>query len=72
MAKKSSIPRLILSADDDNIGSEEDVVMTTQLRPQTSCGWTSDEEKLLCEVWSEFRETMISGMTERDAFWGRL
>ncbi|GJX19383.1 hypothetical protein Tco_0222060 [Tanacetum coccineum] len=51
MAKKSSFPAVDLSADDDNIEDEEDVVMTTTAPTQTSVRWTRDEEKLLCEVW---------------------
>ncbi|GJU02043.1 hypothetical protein Tco_1112381 [Tanacetum coccineum] len=49
MAKKSSFPAVDLSADDDNIEDEEDVVMTTTTPTQTSVRWIRDEEKLLCE-----------------------
>ncbi|GKD64578.1 hypothetical protein Tco_1306686 [Tanacetum coccineum] len=49
MAKKSSIPAVDLSADDDNIEDEEDVVMTTTAPTQTFVLLDTYEEKLLCE-----------------------
>ncbi|GKD96632.1 hypothetical protein Tco_1380529 [Tanacetum coccineum] len=61
MAKKSSIPAVDLSADDDNIEDEEDVVMTTTAPTQTFVRWTRDEEKLLCEVWVGVSENNGSG-----------
>ncbi|GKB16163.1 hypothetical protein Tco_0850086 [Tanacetum coccineum] len=57
MAKKSSIPAVDLSADDDNIEDEEDVVMTTTAPTQTFVRWTRDEEKLLCEIHDDFNKS---------------
>ncbi|GJU32201.1 hypothetical protein Tco_1175790 [Tanacetum coccineum] len=57
MAKKSSIPAVDLSADDDNIEDEEDVVMTKTAPTQTSVRWTRDEEKLLCEIHDDFNKS---------------
>ncbi|GKB02880.1 hypothetical protein Tco_0830969 [Tanacetum coccineum] len=57
MAKKSSFPAVNLSADDDNIEDEEDVVMTTIAPTQTSVRWTRDEEKLLCEIHDDFNKS---------------
>ncbi|GJW03367.1 hypothetical protein Tco_1562223 [Tanacetum coccineum] len=73
MAKKSSIPAVDLSADDDNIEDEEDVVMTTTAPTQTSVRWTRDEEKLLCEVWVEVSENNdIGNDRNEECFWGQI
>ncbi|GJY34060.1 hypothetical protein Tco_0418529 [Tanacetum coccineum] len=73
MAKKSSIPAVDLSADDDNIEDEEDVVMTTTAPTQTSVRWTRDEEKLLCEVWVGVSENNdIGNDRNEECFWGQI
>ncbi|GKA33977.1 hypothetical protein Tco_0720406 [Tanacetum coccineum] len=74
MAKKSSFPAVDLSADDDNIEDEEDVVMTTTAPTQTFVRWTRDEEMLLCEVWVEVSENIGYRRYDRneECFWGRL
>ncbi|GJX28326.1 glutathione S-transferase T3-like protein [Tanacetum coccineum] len=64
MAKKSSIPAVDLSADDDNIEDEEDVVMTTTAPTQTSVRWTRDEEKLFTNGVSRTKN-MITGKWNR-------
>ncbi|GJS01328.1 hypothetical protein Tco_0317836 [Tanacetum coccineum] len=71
--KKSSIPAVDLSADDDNIEDEEDVVMTTTAPTQTSVRWTRDEEKLLCEVWVGVSENNdIGNDRNEECFWGQI
>ncbi|GJU45144.1 hypothetical protein Tco_1202410 [Tanacetum coccineum] len=73
MAKKSSFPAVDLSADDDNIEDEEDVVMTTTAPTQTSVRWTRDEEKLLCEVWVGVSENSdIGNDRNEECFWGQI
>ncbi|GJR84050.1 lysine--tRNA ligase [Tanacetum coccineum] len=73
MAKKSSIPAVDLSADDDNIKDEEDVVMTTTALTQTSVRWTRDEEKLLSEVWVRVSENNdIGNDRNEECFWGQI
>ncbi|GKC54000.1 hypothetical protein Tco_1089575 [Tanacetum coccineum] len=64
-------PAVDLSADDDNIEDEKDVVMTTIAPTQTSVRWTRDEEKLLCEVWVEVSENNdIRNDRNEECFWG--
>ncbi|GKE36318.1 hypothetical protein Tco_1459723, partial [Tanacetum coccineum] len=73
MAKKSSFPAVDLSADDDNIEDEEDVVMTTTTPTQTFVRWTRDEEKLLCEVWVGVSENNDIGNDRNEVcFWGQI
>ncbi|GJW58346.1 hypothetical protein Tco_0105077 [Tanacetum coccineum] len=73
MAKKSFIPAVDLSADDDNIEDEEDVVMTTTAPTQTFVRWTRDEEKLLCEVWVGVSENNdIGNDRNEECFWGQI
>ncbi|GKC06821.1 hypothetical protein Tco_0998431 [Tanacetum coccineum] len=73
MAKKSSIPAVDLSADDDNIEDEDDVVMTTTASTQTSVRWTRDEEKLLCEVWVGVSENNdIGNDRNEECFWRQI
>ncbi|GKC58731.1 hypothetical protein Tco_1086329 [Tanacetum coccineum] len=73
MAKKLSFPAVDLSADDDNIEDEEDVVMTTTAPTQTSVRWTRDEEKLLCEVWVGVSENSdIGNDRNEECFWGQI
>ncbi|GJW77875.1 hypothetical protein Tco_0139557 [Tanacetum coccineum] len=72
MAKKSSIPAVDLSADDNNIEDEEDVVMTTTTPTQTFVRWTRDE-KLLCEVWVGVSENNdIGNDRNEECFWGQI